>query len=155
MSRKSWRASYFAAGVMSFLIASFPAQAGDFDITRDTGFGGSGQSKGTVTWGSASQFSDLGDSRDICPADGHGISYYFLIEVPGYGTRISKYTAVDSDGCGNGWAYPFGGDGETINAATGRKFSRARVYMCFTDDGDPCWMVHVEPGVWKNNPYYP
>lgn len=139
-------------GALAPLVVVSSALGATWDFDRDSGYGGSGHTEGIMTFNSASKLTYSGMTRDICPADGVGTSYYLLIDKTGtalYG--FTSYKALDTSGCSDGQN---GGGGGVFETSGSTKIAQARAVLCWTNDGNPCWQV-AEPGAWKDNPQHP
>lgn len=102
------------------------------------------QTKLKMSWGGA--------TWDICPPDNVGTSFILEIDRTNVQTLLTNEYALDTSGCSDGQG---GGGAGHYTAPSDRKIIRARIILCWTNNGNPCWLTATPPGVWTDNPNYP
>jgi hypothetical protein len=132
--------------------AQVTASAAEWDFTRNSPNGGAGHTNGHITFSNARNLDYVGITVDKCPPDSLGTSFYVLIDESASGYHTSPYEAIDNNGCDNG--LNGGGSGTWYSGST-EKIVQAKVFLCWTNDGDPCYLVEPSGSSWKSNPHYP
>ena len=139
-------------GVAS-LVALIPSPAMAYSVDQTFGptgpGGGYGNYNGTLFFSGARAFNYTIYVQDICPADGFGVSYYFIVRRKSDNhSTTSPPKAWDTNGCDNGVEEGSGSITREWNIGD------AQVAACWTNDGELCWSVPLG-GVSgnKDNPY--
>lgn len=138
--------------IWAMLLTFIPSAAFAYSFNQTWGgpshYGGYGNYQGTLNYSGARAFNWDITIQDICPADGVGVSTYFVVNrVDGHMTT-SPVKAWDTNGCGNGFNQYSG----TITREW--NIRDARIIPCWTNDGNLCWQSSLDGwSTLKDNPY--
>lgn len=135
--RRTSKLTALTAAVMATTVGAALGATFDTGTFGPSSGGGYGRVSGTVSWVSVKAFDYNVNVQDICPGDGQGIGFLFIMKEIGNGTVFSQQKGADTDGCGNGFRQ------FTDRQTWPGNLKWAEVQPCYTQDGE-CSVIPID-----------